>query len=165
MSGGSTTTLTIRCVSDEIELRPCAGPAEFPKLVNVWRSAVLTTHDFLTPEDFADIEQHLADDYFPAVELTVATRGGGIVGFSGLAAGQLEMLFIDDAHRGSGVGSALLRAALDRYPSLTVDVNEQNPQALGFYLHHGFVVTGRSETDSEGRPYPLVHLVHAVRGD
>ncbi|MFJ1457839.1 acetyltransferase [Nocardia sp. N2S4-5] len=152
-------------MTDEIELRPCAGPAEFPKLVDVWRSAVLATHDFLTPEDFADIENHLADDYFPAVELTVATLGGGIVGFSGLVAGQLEMLFIDDAHRGRGVGSALLRAALGRYPSLTVDVNEQNPQALGFYLHHGFVVTGRSDTDSEGRPYPLVHLVYAVPGD
>ncbi|MBB5912505.1 putative acetyltransferase [Nocardia transvalensis] len=148
-----------------IDLRPCAGPAEYPKLVDVWRSAVLATHHFLAPADFADIESHLAVDYFPAVELTVATVDGGIVGFSGLASGQLEMLFIDDAYRGRGVGSALLHAALDRYPSLTVDVNEQNPQALGFYQHHGFVVTGRSDTDSEGRPYPLVHLVFAVPGD
>ncbi|MBF6174474.1 acetyltransferase [Nocardia blacklockiae] len=148
-----------------MRLRPCAGPAEFPRLVEVWRSAVLATHHFLTPEDFADIQSHLADDYFPVVDLTVATIDGGVVGFSGLAAGQLEMLFIDDAHRGSGVGSALLRAALDRYPALTVDVNEQNPQALGFYRHHGFVVTGRSDTDSEGRPYPLVHLVYAAPGD
>ncbi|WP_024799995.1 acetyltransferase [Nocardia sp. BMG51109] len=148
-----------------IQLRPCAGPAEFPRLVEIWHSAVAATHHFLAPADFADIENHLAGDYFPEVDLTVATVDGGIVGFSGLASGQLEMLFIEDGHRGRGVGSALLHAALDRYPSLTVDVNEQNSQALGFYRRHGFVITGRSDTDSEGRPYPLVHLVFTVPGD
>ena len=148
-----------------IQLRPCTGPDEFTTLVDVWHSSVAATHHFLAPADFADIEAHLAVDYFPAVELTVAVVDGRIVGFSGLGAGQLEMLFIDNDYRGRGVGSALLHAALARYPSLTVDVNEQNEQALGFYRHHGFVVTGRSDTDSEGRPYPLVHLVFTVAGD
>jgi len=37
-------------------------------------------------------------------------------------------------------------------------VNEQNLQGVGFYLHMGFVETGRSETDDQGRPYPLLHL-------
>ncbi|TMD66902.1 MAG: GNAT family N-acetyltransferase [Chloroflexi bacterium] len=40
----------------------------------------------------------------------------------------------------------------------TVDVNEQNDQALGFYLRMGFVVVGRSELDSNGKPYPLLHM-------
>ena len=39
-----------------------------------------------------------------------------------------------------------------------LDVNEQNPQALGFYLHEGFEVVGRSQTDGLGQPYPLLHL-------
>jgi len=39
-----------------------------------------------------------------------------------------------------------------------LDVNEQNPQALGFYLHEGFEVIGRSETDGLGQPYPLLHM-------
>jgi putative acetyltransferase len=42
--------------------------------------------------------------------------------------------------------------------ALTVDVNEQNTQGVGFYRHLGFVETGRSETDDQGRPYPLLHL-------
>lgn len=40
----------------------------------------------------------------------------------------------------------------------TVDVNEQNTQAVGFYARAGFTVTGRSPVDDEGRPYPLLHL-------
>jgi putative acetyltransferase len=47
---------------------------------------------------------------------------------------------------------------LGRYPALILDVNEQNPPAAGFYARQGFVVVGRSETDGEGRPFPLLHL-------
>lgn len=102
----------------------------------------------------------MARDYLPALGLTVATVAGDAVGFSGVVDGKLEMLFIDDAYRGIGAGSALLRDALHGLPGLTVDVNEQNRQALGFYQRHGFVLRARSETDSEGRPFPLLHLVH-----
>ncbi|HKB39870.1 MAG TPA: hypothetical protein VKD72_25770, partial [Gemmataceae bacterium] len=41
---------------------------------------------------------------------------------------------------------------------LTVDVNEQNAAARGFYEACGFVVEGRSELDDQGRPYPLLHM-------
>jgi putative acetyltransferase len=41
---------------------------------------------------------------------------------------------------------------------LTVDVNEQNPAACRFYEACGFVVVGRSELDSTGRPFPLLHM-------
>jgi putative acetyltransferase len=39
-----------------------------------------------------------------------------------------------------------------------VTVNEQDPQALGFYEHLGFSVYNRTETDEEGRPYPLLYM-------
>jgi len=41
---------------------------------------------------------------------------------------------------------------------MSVDVNEQNPEAVGFYLHIGFVQTGRSPLYGEGHPLPLLHL-------
>ncbi len=127
----------------------------------VWRSAVAATHDFLPPADVDRIATRLAPEYFPMVELTVAELDGEIAGFSGLSAGKLDMLFVDAAYRGKGVGAALVAAALARYPTLTVDVNEQNPQAVGFYERLGFVKTGRSATDNDGRPFPLLHFVHA----
>ena len=48
---------------------------------------------------------------------------------------------------------------------LVVDVNEQNPQALQFYLAEGFQVVGRSELDGGGRPFPLLHLREASNDD
>ncbi|WP_406639288.1 acetyltransferase [Amycolatopsis sp. WGS_07] len=141
-------------------LRPSRGEAEYPRLLEVWRSAVEATHDFLAP---ADVEYYAARVplYFPQVDLTVAEVDGIAAGFSGIAEGKLEMLFVHDDFRGRGVGTTLLRAALDRHPDLTLDVNEQNPQAVGFYLHHGFEVAGRQETDADGRPFPLLELKRA----
>ena len=45
--------------------------------------------------------------------------------------------------------------------ALSVDVNEQNPQALAFYLQCGFVQVGRSPLDPAGRPFPILHLREA----
>ena len=40
----------------------------------------------------------------------------------------------------------------------TVTVNEQNPQAIGFYEHMGFKVNKRTDLDEQGRPYPLLYM-------
>ena len=45
-------------------------------------------------------------------------------------------------------------------PELTTTVNEQNEQAVGFYKKVGFKVTGRSEVDDLGKPYPLLNLAY-----
>ncbi|WP_226082487.1 GNAT family N-acetyltransferase [Mycetocola spongiae] len=137
-------------------------PARHPELVPLWRAAVEATHAFLTPADIAGYEGRLLRDYFPQVTLAVAQRGEQILGFSGTHAGNLEMLFIDPAWHGRGVGSALLAEARGRFPALTVDVNEENPAAVGFYLARGFIRIGRSATDGEGRPFPLLHLATAL---
>lgn len=39
-----------------------------------------------------------------------------------------------------------------------VTVNEQNPQAVGFYEHMGFKTYKRTECDEEGKPYPILYM-------
>ena len=137
--------------------RPCRGPEEYPALLEIWRSAVAATHGFLAPADRDEIESRLASDYFPQVTLTVIDVDGTPVGFAGIAGEGLEMLFVDDGHRGTGLGSILLDAAIEDGVR-RVDVNEENADAAAFYRRRGFVVAGRSEVDEAGRPYPLLHL-------
>ncbi|MGB8407033.1 MAG: acetyltransferase [Mycobacterium sp.] len=140
------------------QLRDCLGESEYPRLVAIWRSAVDATHHFLTDGDRSEIEGQLAQAYFPQVRLTVAEIDGQPVGFAGTAGESLEMLFVDAPTRGQGMGSLLLEHVVRVRGIRTVDVNEQNDQAVGFYLRHGFVVRGRSDVDEAGRPYPLLHL-------
>lgn len=142
----------------EISIRSSRGPADYPPLVAIWRSAVNATHDFLAESDRMEIESKLDTDYFPAVSLSIAELDGRQVGFSGVLDGNLEMLFIDAGQRGIGIGTKLLSHAIKEHGVRSVDVNEQNAQAVKFYIRRGFHVAGRSETDDAGRPYPLLHL-------
>ncbi|WP_449277024.1 GNAT family N-acetyltransferase [Leucobacter sp. GX24907] len=141
-----------------LSLRACRGPEEYAALIEIWRSAVRATHDFLHESDFDRIESQLASDYFPAVTLTLAEKDGQRVGFAGVLDDTLEMLFVSDAVRGEGIGSALLSEVVENQAVSKVDVNEQNSGALGFYLSQGFTQIGRSELDGDGRPYPTIHM-------
>ncbi|MFJ4231007.1 acetyltransferase [Cellulosimicrobium cellulans] len=141
----------------DLPLRP-ARPDDTGALVDVWRRAVEATHDFLTPDDVADLEVAVRDEYLAAVDVTVAEREGRVAGFVGTVGHRVEMLFVDPHLHGQGVGRALLAEAGRDHAALELDVNEQNPAALAFYRAQGFVVVGRSETDGQGRPFPLLHL-------
>ncbi|MBO6762442.1 MAG: GNAT family N-acetyltransferase, partial [Roseivirga sp.] len=93
------------------------------------------------------------------VELrSLKNSDGKIVGFLGAAEGNLEMLFLHPDLRRKGLGKLLLNYAIEQLRIQKVDVNEQNPEATAFYLKQGFAVIGRSETDPQGKPYPILHL-------
>ncbi len=69
------------------------------------------------------------------------------------------MLFIKPQHFGEGIGRNLVKHAVDNLNASKVDVNEQNPNAIGFYEKVGFKKVGRSELDGQGKPFPLIHMV------
>ncbi len=132
---------------------------EYPALTTLWEASVRATHDFLPEAHIERLRPLILNDYLAAVELRAARDAtGALLGFAGVHEGKLEMLFIDPARRGTGVGKALLAHAIAELGVSEVDVNEQNPQAVGFYLHQGFHVAGRSELDGQGEPFPLLHL-------
>ena len=131
---------------------------EGQQLVALWEAAVDATHHFLTPADRLAIGEQVAQ-FLPAAPLWVAVNEQDIpAGFMLLADQHMAALFISPQWQGKGAGSLLIDYALSLCPALTTDVNEQNRAALAFYLAKGFEITGRSATDSDGRPYPLLHL-------
>lgn len=60
--------------------------------------------------------------------------------------------------RSRGLGRRLMTPAAERYGVRELTVNEQNPQAVGFYEHLGFSVWKRTERDEEGGEYPLLYM-------
>ncbi|GMW31613.1 hypothetical protein LOCUS_24350 [Klebsiella pneumoniae] len=82
-----------------------------------------------------------------------------------LTGDHMDALFVDPDVRGCGVGKLLIEHALSLTPKLTTNVNEQNEQAVGFYQKMGFRVTGRSETDDLGQPYPLLNLMYEQQAE
>lgn len=127
------------------------------RLLQVWESSVRATHDFLTPQDILYLRPLVHEALQQVPVLLLAGEGEKTVAFLGMDGDFVEMLFVEADFRGCGAGSLLLHDALAR-GARRIDVNEQNSQALGFYLHRGFIVSGRSETDGLGLPFPLLHL-------
>ncbi len=136
-----------------------AQKSDFAAITAVWEASVRATHHFLQESDIRALRPQVREQYLPMVELRVyRDEQNAIVGFLGVAENRLEMLFVAPEAFGQGVGKQLLRFAIEQLGVTELDVNEQNPQALGFYQHQGFVMTGRSPLDGQGNPFPLLHL-------
>ncbi|WP_347904464.1 GNAT family N-acetyltransferase [Pseudomonas purpurea] len=133
--------------------------SDYEELTRLWEASVRATHDFLPDSYIEQLRELVRTRYLDAVML-ICTKDHRqcITGFAGIAAGKIEMLFIDPDHRGEGLGKQLLHYAIEHFSADQLDVNEQNPQALGFYFKQGFEVVGRSEHDGMGQPYPLLHM-------
>ncbi|WP_068544282.1 acetyltransferase [Thalassotalea crassostreae] len=133
---------------------------DYLTLIEIWELSVRATHDFLPEENIKSLKPLILKHYFDAVDLRVAKNDKeDIVGFIGVAEGNIEMLFITPNFRNCGAGSLLLKNAIQTQSATKVDVNEQNPDAIGFYKHFGFKVVGRSPLDGQGNPFPLLHMI------
>ena len=127
-------------------------------LLEIWEASVRATHLFLSNEEIKNI-------YVPralnGVEhlLIAEDDKGRAVAFMRIEDGSLEMLFISPEERGKGLGKRLIQHGIENYAARRLTVNEQNPQAIGFYEHMGFHVYKRTELDEQGNPYPLLYMV------
>lgn len=135
-----------------------ATSEDYPRIMEIWESAVRATHDFLSEEDLQHFKEIIPKEYLPNLEVYLISENNEVQGFASVAEGNLEMLFIHDEARGKGLGKKLYQFMKDKTGLTKVDVNEQNPQAIGFYEKMGFKQTGRSEKDGSGKDYPIIHM-------
>ena len=128
-------------------------------LTELWERSVRATHHFLSDDEIAAIRPYVPEAIRGvSVFLTANTDDGTPTAFIGVENHRIKMLFVDPRHFRRGIGRALLEHVLTHFGADAVTVNEQNPEALAFYEHLGFVVEKRTPTDEAGRPYPLLYL-------
>lgn len=96
---------------------------EGEELVAIWCRSVDATHDFLSAEYRAELEE-LVRSFLPEAPLWVAVNERDRpVGFMLLSGQHMDALFIDPDVRGCGVGRMLVEHALSMAPELTTNVN------------------------------------------
>ena len=129
------------------------------QLTRVWEQSVKATHLFLSAAEIAEIKPYLPKVLLEIPSLIIAENEDGFpVGFMGIENRKLEMLFISPVERGKGIGKRFIQYAVEMFSINEVTVNEQNPQAIGFYEHMGFVGYKRTDLDEQGRAYPLLYM-------
>ena len=134
-------------------------PQLMHQLLEVWERSVRATHLFLSADEVAEIKPYVPQALREISHLIVAWRADGApAGFLGVDGRKLEMLFLAPEERGKGLGRKLVQYGMKRFDIREVTVNEQNPQARGFYERMGFCVCQRSELDEQGRPYPILKM-------
>lgn len=128
-------------------------------LLNIWEASVRATHFFLSDEAIDQIKEYVPQALREVVHLILAeTARGEWIGFMGIEQSRLEMLFLLPEERGKGIGKQLLQYGIQNFGIQEVTVNEQNPQAVGFYEHMGFAAYKRTDNDEEGNPFPLLYM-------
>ena len=134
-----------------------------PQLIHqftaIWEDSVRATHLFLSEAKIQTIKAYVPHALTGVSHLLVAERAQGQpVAFMGIEGPRLEMLFLSPAERGAGLGRQLLEYGILHYDLQELTVNEQNPQAVGFYQHMGFETYRRTDCDEQGGPYPLLYM-------
>ena len=129
-------------------------------LLTVWENSVRATHLFLSDEEVNHIKEYVPQALGGVEHLIIVAQGKNDVpvAFMGVENTRLEMLFLSPEERGKGLGKRLIEYGIKNYGIQEVTVNEQNPQAVGFYKHMGFETYKRTENDEEGNPYPLLYM-------
>lgn len=134
-------------------------PRLLERLTAVWEDSVRATHAFLPDAEVKRIREYVPQAMEGVSHLVVAEREPGVpVAFMGVEGDRLEMLFISPAERGRGLGRRLLEYGIRSFGVRETTVNEQNPQAVGFYQRMGFQPYKRTDRDEEGNPYPLLYM-------
>lgn len=129
------------------------------ELLNVWENSVRVTHKFLSNEEIEKIKEFVPQALSDISHLIVETDENKIpIAFMGIEKQKLEMLFITSECRGMGIGKKMLLHGIEDYGVKNLAVNEDNPQAKGFYEHMGFKVYQRNELDDQGKPYPVLYM-------
>ena len=129
------------------------------ELLEIWEASVRATHLFLSDAEVIQIKEYVPQALTGVAYLIAARKESGeLAGFLGTENNRLEMLFLLPLERGKGIGKQLLQYGICNYGITEVTVNEQNPQAVGFYEHMGFETYKRTDCDEEGNPYPLLYM-------
>ncbi|KRN75663.1 hypothetical protein IV73_GL000156 [Weissella kandleri] len=134
-----------------------AEKVDYTNVIDIWDRSVKATHHFLSEED-KDFYQNIIPNFFEEVELMLWYDDEALIGFSGVDGQELVMLFLDPQFIGKHYGTRIIDWLKMNRNINSIDVNEQNENALKFYLKQGFEIDSRSEKDGFDKPYPILHL-------
>lgn len=139
------------------------------RLPNFGEASVRATHHFLKPEEIGFYKPYLLKYALPACRLYgIKTNEGKLCAFIGLSDDKIEMLFVNPKFFKNGCGRRLVDFAEREKNIKKVDVNEENPQALAFYLHMGFNIAGRAtgrQRQAPPAPFPAKGLFYPRRNE
>lgn len=144
-----------------VRLRPATG-ADSLEVARIWALGWADGHLGHVPQALADMRTKESFEQRAAqrvADTTVAAVGGEIAGFVMVAGDEVEQVYVDAAHRGTGVASALLaegerQVKAAGHARAWLAVATGNARARRFYEREGWVDEGAFDYFPAG-PIPV----------
>jgi GNAT superfamily N-acetyltransferase len=113
--------------------------SDIPAIARVHRRACLVAYAFMN-WSYSEWEcRRWYEGKFPEWDWGLIAEDSAPIAFIAVTGTHLDQLFVAPVHQRRGVGTCLLRAALERAPSIaTLNVFEKNASARTFYEKNGF---------------------------
>lgn len=130
-------------------LRP-ARPDDAATVAEIWRRGWHDGHDGLVPQALVDVrtaESFSTRAAERVADTVVAERGGKVVGFVMVVGDEVEQVYVDSRHRGSGLANGLIAEAervvkANGHDVAWLAVVAGNGRARRFYERSGWVDQG-----------------------
>ena len=134
------------------------NPADIEVVLDIWLTASIKAHDFVTPEFWESHVGNMRDIYIPASITYVYQVDGEVRGFYSLYEGILAAIFVSPQHQGCGIGKQLIQHAKLEYPNLSLNVYKENQATIEFYLSQGFSIVSEQTDEHTGHQEYTMHL-------
>ena len=121
---------------------------ELDQIMRLWLQGNLQAHQFIRAEYWKS-NASLVRPLIQQSTLWIVRKGSAVIAFCGLQQDFIAGFFVDEKHRGRGVGTALMSKLQATYPKLRLTVYRKNIRATQFYKRQGFsVLTNRRDEET-----------------
>ncbi len=115
---------------------------DIDQIVLVWKRSTAQSHAFL-PASFQEAEEMRVRNLFPQIsDIWIKEIDREVVGFFAIRKSQLAAMFLKPELHGQGIGSEMMRRAIEIGGDLSLEVFQKNYSARRFYERFGFVKDG-----------------------
>lgn len=98
--------------------------------------------------------------------VTVVTHDEDLAGVLATTTGWVEQLYVSPGQQGRGIGSSLLRSAMDAATGpVRLWTFQRNLRARRFYERHGFVAVGTTDGENEEKQPDVLYQYGATDSD
>lgn len=132
--------------------------ADTETVLDIWLTASIKAHDFMSPEFWELQVDNMRDIYLPASRTYVFQGDGEVRGFYSLYEGILAAIFVSPQHQGCGIGKQLMQHAKLECPKLSLNVYKENQATIEFYLSQGFKIVSEQAAEHTGHQEYTMHL-------
>jgi GNAT superfamily N-acetyltransferase len=146
----------------DLILRP-ATAEDVPSIASIWHRGWQDGHIGHVPEELTTARTERSFRSRAAQRLpdtTIAEVDGAVAGFVMVVDDEVEQVYVDGDHRGSGIASVLLTEAEDRvqrggHKTAWLAVVAGNERARRFYAKSGWVDEGPFDYQAQGPDGPI----------